>query len=417
MADFSLGIVADDLTGGAESAVSFGQGQNGALLFFHDAAARVSLANERAWAVSTTSRPLTPDEAFERSRTTGQALLDNASLKRPVRFFKKVDSLLRGNIGAEVEGFMEGACLSLSLIAPAHPLNGRTTEDDIHRVGGVPVAETEAGRDPVTPVRSSSLSRVVAAQCTRLVSHIARSRLEVSPDALATEIRSLAAQGIAHFTFDATTPEHLERIALLALEYFPDSLPVGSGGLAQAIAKLGGFAMSPASPFPLSIAAPPLVILGTASETARRQVETLCAAHACRITDISPQSLLDGSAQSLPESLAAPIAPRPIDIIRLTPPEGAPSIDLTILVAEQFGHLVADIVKRRCHGALYASGGDTAIAAFTALNGEAIRVLDEIVTGLVRGRIIGGAADGLPIATKPGAFGADDALLRWVNSL
>ena len=425
MSDFFLGIIADDVTGGAESAASFvsgGHGEaRGVLLMFHEAAATIALNDEPVWALSTTSRPLLSDEAFERARDTACALLENASLRRPVRFYKKADSLLRGNIGAETEGFMEGAGLSFSLIAPAHPLNGRTTAHDIHFLNGVPVSETEAGSDPVTPVRTSSLSRTIAAQCLRLVSHIEQSRLEGGLDRLADDIRTLADGGIGHFTFDATEPEHLDRIARLALDYFPNSLPVGSGGLAQALAKRGGFAFSSASEerraAVLPIAARPLVVLGTASVAARRQVDVLQARYRCRIVDIAPHDLLDGACVTLPEILRTSADDACIDVLRLTPPEGGPSIDLTLALAEEFGRLSAAVVRANSPGALYASGGDTAVAVLSALRGQAIRVIDEVIPGFVRGRVVGGEADGLLISTKPGMFGGGDALLLWAQAL
>ena len=61
------------------------------------------------------------------------------------------------------------------------------------------------------------------------------------------------------------------------------------------------------------------------------------------------------------------------------------------------------------------SGGDTALSILGALDATAFRLADEVDTGLVQGAVIGGAADGLAIGTKPGAFRDDDTLLRWRN--
>lgn len=410
---FALGIIADDLTGGAESAVAMGQGP---LLFFHEAAARIDLADEDVWALSTTSRPLPPREAAQRSRTVARALHNNPSLRNKPRFFKKVDSLLRGNIGAETDGFLDGADLAFSLIAPAHPLNGRTTRNDIHYVDDIPVARTEAGRDPVTPVVTSSLSRIMAAQSPWPVVSIGTELLDGTFESLVDRIGSLTGNGRIHIVFDITEPGHLDTVARLALEAFPASLPVGSGGLAQALARHGAFttAERAGEPVCLPVAAPLLMALGSASPAACRQVEALQSAHPCRLIEITPQSLSDASASSRLAELSC--HDRTIDIIRLSPPDTTLHTSDARVVAEKFGCLIAEHIRKNRPGALYVSGGDTAVSTFTALDGLAIRILDEVTTGLVRGRIIGGAAKGMPICTKPGSFGADDALVRLADS-
>lgn len=63
-------------------------------------------------------------------------------------------------------------------------------------------------------------------------------------------------------------------------------------------------------------------------------------------------------------------------------------------------------------GALVLSGGDTASVVCRALGAERIDLEDEIVAGIPWGILRGGVADGIPVATKSGGFGAPDALVR-----
>jgi uncharacterized protein YgbK (DUF1537 family) len=58
------------------------------------------------------------------------------------------------------------------------------------------------------------------------------------------------------------------------------------------------------------------------------------------------------------------------------------------------------------------SGGDTASVVCRALHARAIEVADQIVPGLPWGMLKGGTFDGLPLATKSGAFGRKDALVQ-----
>ena len=61
------------------------------------------------------------------------------------RIYKKTDSLLRGNIGAELRALCDAAGSGPLVFAPAYPTGGRTTIDGIHRLEGIPVADASAG--------------------------------------------------------------------------------------------------------------------------------------------------------------------------------------------------------------------------------------------------------------------------------
>jgi uncharacterized protein YgbK (DUF1537 family) len=80
-------------------------------------------------------------------------------------------------------------------------------------------------------------------------------------------------------------------------------------------------------------------------------------------------------------------------------------------VAEGIGLFVAAALKRCRPGFLFATGGDTANAILTALDGSGIQILGEIIRGMVHGRLLGGPLNGLAMITKAGAFGKPDALV------
>ena len=76
-------------------------------------------------------------------------------------FFKKTDSTLRGNIGAELQALMEVTGVTTLPFVPAFPEMGRTTRNGIHYVHGVPIAESEFANDPLSPVRESEVAKVL----------------------------------------------------------------------------------------------------------------------------------------------------------------------------------------------------------------------------------------------------------------
>ena len=113
-------IVADDLTGAADSCATFvSHGLSGAVTF--DVGG--TRAEAAVIAVSTDSRARSTAIAVERVREAvrfATAFHDRALL------FKKIDSTLRGHVGDEVRAAMEASNARVAIVAPAFPAMGRT---------------------------------------------------------------------------------------------------------------------------------------------------------------------------------------------------------------------------------------------------------------------------------------------------
>src|SRR5687767_1039500 len=107
--------------------------------------------------VNTESRHVEPAEAARRVRQVAELGLRSGA----THFFKKTDSTLRGNIGAELQALMEATGVTSLPFVPAFPEMGRTTRNGIHYVHGVPIAESEFANDPLSPVRESEVVKVL----------------------------------------------------------------------------------------------------------------------------------------------------------------------------------------------------------------------------------------------------------------
>ena len=103
-------------------------------------------------AVTTDSRGCTEREAAEAVTAVVRRLREVGI----THVYKKIDSTLRGHVRAEVQAVMDSwSPHAIAVVCPAFPANHRTVVDGQLRVNGVPVAETAAGTDPVTPVRET----------------------------------------------------------------------------------------------------------------------------------------------------------------------------------------------------------------------------------------------------------------------
>ena len=149
-----IAVIADDLTGAADTGVQFVHAGYRTAVFFR--ATEVIEDNLDAVVFDTDSRAMPAGFAAKR-------VVDAAHAAREARIvYKKLDSTLRGNVAAELAAALGGARRERVVVAPAFPAAGRTTVGGIQRVHGVPVDETEMANDPHTPVREAHVPSLLA---------------------------------------------------------------------------------------------------------------------------------------------------------------------------------------------------------------------------------------------------------------
>ena len=416
-------IIADDLTGAADTGVQFCPFYDKTVLISYLQLSGTERPNSSfsprgATALYTNSRALAVKTARERLGSIARRL----SKLEPLWIYKKIDSCLRGNPGAEAEALMDELAYEVSFIAPAFPEMGRTTVNGTHLVHGTPVGRTEISRDPLTPVTESDLCKVIQSQSRYAVGHIPLNLLEGEGAALRDEIEHQIRAGTRHIVFDATYPEHLNRIARLIVSSSHRILPVGSAGLA---AGLGG--LLPPAPILKTHdhrffeGGNHLLVCGTNSEVTRRQIETLVGVYPYEEIALDPAILTDehrGDAFLNSVSLVRSMLSAKHVIVTIASSQQSPvsARQLNQQPAAQamvagLGRFLAAVLTETRPGLLFLTGGDTADAVLTFAGAKGIRILGEIVTGVVQGTLIGGPLDGLPVVTKAGAFGREDTLV------
>src|SRR5215212_7213695 len=122
-------VVADDLTGAADSGVAFAEA-GGPVRLLLTPVTSPGRAPGAVTVVDMATRQLSELDARERTR----ALADR--LGRDDVVFKKVDSILRGHIAAEVAELRDRLSDRLVVVAPAFPAAGRTTVGAVQHVHG-----------------------------------------------------------------------------------------------------------------------------------------------------------------------------------------------------------------------------------------------------------------------------------------
>jgi len=392
-----VAIVADDLTGALDTAGQWAHLGVRTLVTLGD----TPLQGAEAVAIHTASRAATPEQAYCRAKEAAHRLRDHL-------VYKKIDSTLRGNIGAEVDGLLEGLGLHRALIAPAFPAAGRTVQKGILRVHGVPLADTEFSRDPQWPARESHVPTLLAGQTRRTVGHLP---LEVVARGEGAIRRALQASKAELIVADAVETEQLHALAQAALQMPQPWLCCGSAGLAGGWLHTLGLARPATEPFhwpPRT--GPVLVVAGSRHPATVRQLRQAQEQREMQWLRIAPGEgeahLYWGQARQMlaeghPVALTTAFSP-------YRPGEEA-------TVAAHLAHAAAGVCARIGILGLILTGGDTAEAVCMALGMAGLEVVGEVQSGIPAANGRGGQGDGLRIVTKAGGFGDDSALVQAID--
>jgi uncharacterized protein YgbK (DUF1537 family) len=336
--------------------------------------------------------------------------------------YKKIDSCLRGNPGAETEAILEELAYDVSFIAPAFPEMGRTTVDGTHLVHGIPLGQTEISRDPVTPVTESALNKIIESQCRYPVGHIDLNFLDGEETAIRDEIEGQIRAGTRHIVFDATSRKHLDRIARLSYSTNYKILPVGSAGLAAGFDNFWPPKIKSKKRHHRFVAdGCHLIVSGTNSEVTARQISALVEKYPHEKIALDPCMLIDQATSSDVSSKVSKVRSKLSThhtIITIDSSENCAAAPqpqnrqpTAHLIVKGLGRFLSTVLADIRPAVIFLTGGDTADAIITAIGAQGIRLVGEIVPGVVRGTLMGGPLDGLPVVTKAGAFGAEDTLV------
>ena len=130
-----IAIIADDLTGAADTGARFAQA---GLVTIVALSPEASCPESDVRAISTESRHLAQDQAVTMARLAAERVRVACQPDEVAWAYKKIDSTLRGHPGLELAAVMEVLDLERVLVAPAFPAQGRTTVGGQQLVDGTP---------------------------------------------------------------------------------------------------------------------------------------------------------------------------------------------------------------------------------------------------------------------------------------
>jgi len=412
-AHIAVGIVADDLTGGGDSAVQFARdgwrtrlaltSPDGAIVGHGAVLALVSDARAQ------------PAALARRSTSEAVEALGHAGVNR---LLLKIDSTMRGSAHEQILGALEAWRLrhseAFAVVCPSYPAMGRTVRNGHVLVNGRGVETTAVGVDPVTPVTTDLLCELLPGSA-----HIALGAGTAVEHA--AQLRTAAANPTRVVTVDATTDADLLALAEAVALLGDEAVPAGSAGLAVALSHVWRPAVTGTSKPEHGQAERVVVVVSSLHDVSRSQYDHLLRStpseHVRTFAPSLGMLLQPGAITGwIVDQLAA--APElPAVVIVATPSERPTASALqpvngqtatetaAVIIADGLATITAAVFAHRPVGAVVLMGGEGARAVLTRFEAGAIAVTDAIREGIPVGRIEGGLAGGLTVVTKAGGFG------------
>jgi D-threonate/D-erythronate kinase len=354
-------LIADDLTGACDAAVHFRKGNTRPVVRLW---AEMRHQDDAATVAYTTD---TRDSTSKEEETRILRIASAVANQKFGLIFKKIDSLLRGNIARQVQVAVQAFGCEAAVIAPAYPVLGRTVRD-----GHVFVE----GDEPWKPLHlAARLLEGGLAQCR----HFAPSEAEAA-----------LARNDLYYSADTICQDDLHAIALAGLRSKRRILWAGSGGLAAALARaLSSETDAPTSPVHSTL--PMLFCIGSQHRASVDQINEL------RGKRDAVQLYAE---ECTPEELRQTLEGKRHVILRFG------RMDPALVRIPSLLGAAADL-----YSALFLSGGDTASQICSASGAAKIELEAEVMPGVPWGISGGGLLEGSKIVTKSGAFGNAQTLI------
>ena len=384
-------VIADDLTGAADTGVQFARaGYRTAVVFRGEPVPQEGLD---AVVFDTDSRTRRPGLAARYVTEAGR----NVRASRLV--YKKFDSTLRGPVAAELSAAFESIRRRRAVVAPAFPAAGRTTVGGTQLVHGVPVHETEMRNDPRTPVRDGHVPTLLG----RWSSSVGTLGVEELDD---PENVRRALEANEWTVVDAERDADLEAL----VRAVPDPgavLWAGSAGLALALGAVYPGPRPVETKTPFAKARSVLVVVGSLNGASRGQLDALVERYGDVAVPVGP-----GTSGGAVERARNILSGGPCAVVHSS---GKASSEARGQVMKSLAGTAAALAGEGLFDGLVLTGGSTAVSVSRALGASGIRLAGEVEAGVPVGALIGPSP--YTVVTKAGGFGRPETLVGAVESL
>ncbi|HIR32094.1 MAG TPA: four-carbon acid sugar kinase family protein [Candidatus Faecousia faecavium] len=406
-------MIADDFTGALDAGVQFAS---------HGAKTTVITDTVSQWSqdvqnvdilvVDAETRHMPAQQAYD---TVHRIVTQGVQAGIP-HIYKKTDSALRGNIGAELSALLHASGEKQLPFLPAFPQIGRCTKQGVHYIQDLPVAQSVFGKDPFEPVKESRVDKLIAGQTQDPVTVLPP--LDYG-DALPEQ------EGI--LVFDSLSERDLSITAHRLMEGKKLAIMAGCAGFAAMLPQLLGTNTLHHEPVLPKLDSRLLVLCGSVNPITQTQLDHAQASGFLRLR-MEPRQKLepdywgsDQGRQQLAQWLPLLQQGKHTIIDSNDPGSNQPTADyakaqgltledVRLRISGSLGQILKAISQENLPGTLLVTGGDTLMQCMNCMGIHEIEPLCEVEAGVVLSRF---QYQGVSryVISKSGGFGKADLLI------
>lgn len=368
---------------------------------------------------STASRGLDKEEAYKKVSEAIKILKN----KDVLVYNKRIDSTLRGNIGTEINAMLDNLEDDrIAVVVPAYPDSGRIVVNKTMLVNGVLLENSDAGKDPKTPIKTSCVESLVQKDIKYSSTYFTLSDIEQPIEEIVKKIQE-AIKKSRVLIFDAVNNEDIIKISKAVIHSNINIVTVDPGPFTLYYSK----ELQKKNHLEKKI----LMVIGSVTATTKKQIEYILQEEdiflvKMKVEDFFEKETCLKEIERVISFIKKGIASYDLFLVTTSPIGDEKKADLQKLAenlnttVEEISKIIANtltetVVKilketEKFEG-VYSSGGDITIALLEKLKAIGVEIREEVIPLAAYGRIIGGDFSNLKLVSKGGMVG-DETVIK-----
>ena len=374
---------------------------------------------------STASRGLDKEEAYKKVSEAIKILKN----KDVLVYNKRIDSTLRGNIGTEINAMLDNLEDDrIAVVIPSYPDSGRIVVNKTMLVNGVLLENSDAGKDPKTPIKTSCVESLIQKDIKYSSTYFTLSDIAQPIEEITKKIQE-AIKKSRVLIFDAVNNEDIIKISKAIIHSDIDIVTVDPGPFTLYYSK----ELQKKNHLEKKI----LMVIGSVTATTKKQIEYILQEEdiflvKMKVEDFFEKETCLKEIERVIAYIKKGIASYDLFLVTTSPIGDEKKADLQKLAenlnttVEEISKIIANtltetVVKilketEKFEG-VYSSGGDITIALLEKLKAIGVEIREEVIPLAAYGRIIGGDFPNLKLVSKGGMVGDEKTIKLCLHKI
>ncbi|MCG6841507.1 four-carbon acid sugar kinase family protein [Fusobacterium nucleatum] len=374
---------------------------------------------------STASRGLDKEEAYKKVSEAIKILKN----KDVLVYNKRIDSTLRGNIGTEINAMLDNLEDDrIAVVIPSYPDSGRIVVNKTMLVNGVLLENSDAGKDPKTPIKTSCVESLIQKGIKYSSTYFTLSDIEQPIEEIVKKIQE-AIKKSRVLIFDAVNNEDIIKISKAIIHSDINIITVDPGPFTLYYSK----ELQKKNHLEKKI----LMVIGSVTATTKKQIEYIlqeediflvkmkvedffeketCLKEIERVISFIKKGIVS---YDLFLVTTSPIGDeKKADLQKLAENLNTTVEEISKIIANTLTETVVKILKEteKFEG-VYSSGGDITIALLEKLKAIGVEIREEVIPLAAYGRLIGGDFPNLKLVSKGGMVGDEKTIKLCLHKI